>query len=318
MALSDMQVFEQYAYGSATETIAQQVELFNAASRGAITLTSAANEGDYSSETFWKEIAGLMRRRNAYGSGAVGGVNLSQDAHTSVKVAGGTPPVTFTVAQMSWIQKSPEEAGVVIGEQLGVGMMQDMINTALRAGRAAIGANAALLEDDTAGTITRGGLVAASARFGDRAGDIAAWVMHSKVLHDLFAENITNTNRLFDIGTVSVLEDGFGRILIMTDSPDLITTGTPDTYHTLGLVDGALMVEDNGDLFTNIETTNGDENIIRTMQAEYTFNAKVKGYSWDKANGGASPNDAALALGTNWDKVATSDKNTAGVLLNTQ
>lgn len=90
MALSNMQVFEQYAYGSATETIAQQVDLFNEATRGAITLVAAQNEGDYSTETFWKEIAGLTRRRDAYGSGAVAAVALAQEAHTGVKIAGGT------------------------------------------------------------------------------------------------------------------------------------------------------------------------------------------------------------------------------------
>lgn len=318
MALSDMQVFEEYAYGAATETITQQVELFNAASRGAITLVAASNEGDYSTETFWKEISGLVRRRDAYGSGAVSAVALEQDAMTAVKVAGGTPPISFQPQQLSWIQKNPEEAGVVIGEQLGQGMLQDMVNSAIRAGQAAIGNVAALVEDDTAGTITRAGLVAASARFGDRAADIAVWVTHSKTMHDLFAENVTNTNRLFDIGSVSVMEDGFGRLFIMTDSPALITSGTPDDYHTLGLVEGALSIEDNGDLFTNVETTNGTENIGRTMQSEYTFNAKVKGYSWDKANGGASPTDAELGTGTNWDQVASDVKNTAGVMLSTQ
>lgn len=318
MALSDMQVFEEYAYGAATETIAQKVDLFNAASRGVITLVAASNEGDYSSETFWSEISGLIRRRDAYGSGAVSSVALEQEAHTSVKIAGGTPPIAFEPQQLSWIQKNPEEAGVVIGEQLGVGMTADYINSAIRAGQAAIGNVSALVQDGTSGTITRAGLVSASAKFGDRAGDIAAWITHSKSMHDLYAENVTNTNRLFDIGTVSVMEDGFGRLFIMTDSPALITSGTPDTYHTLGLVPGAISIEDNGDLFTNIETTNGTENIQRTMQSEYTFNAKVKGYSWDKANGGASPTDAEIGTGTNWDQVASDVKNTAGVMLNTQ
>lgn len=318
MALSDMQVFEEYAYGAATETIAQKVDLFNAASRGAITLVAASNEGDYSSQTFWKEIAGLTRRRDAYGSGSVSSVALEQEAMTSVKIAGGTPPITFQPQQLSWIQKNPEEAGVVIGEQLGIGMTQDYINSAIRAGQAAIGNQSALVEDDTAGTISRSGLVAASSKFGDRSGDIAVWVTHSKTMHDLYAENVTNTNRLFDIGTISVMEDGFGRLMIMTDSPSLITTGTPDTYHTLGLVAGAVSIEDNGDLFSNIETTNGEENILRTMQSEYTFNAKVKGYSWDKANGGASPTDAEIGTGTNWDLVVSDTKNTAGVMLNTQ
>lgn len=318
MSLSDMQVFEEYAYGAATETISQKVDLFNQASRGAITLVTAANEGDYSSETFWKNIAGLMRRRNAYGTGAVAAVALQQDAMTSVKVAGGTPPVEFTPAQLTWIQKNPEEAGVVIGEQMGIGMTADYINSAIRVAGAAIGNNATLVQDGSAATVARGGMVDASAKFGDRSGNIAVWVMHSKIIHDLFKENITNANRLFDIGSVNLMEDGFGRLMLMTDSPDLVTSGTPDIYASLGLVEGAVSIEDNGDLFTNVQTINGDENIKRSMQAEYTFNAKVKGYSWDKANGGKSPTDAALATGSNWDKVATDDKDTAGVMLKTQ
>ena len=43
----------------------------------------------------------------------------------------------------------------------------------------------------------------------------------------------------------------------------------------------------------------------------------MKGYTWDKANGGKSPNDAALALSTNWDRTATSHKDTAGVKVTT-
>lgn len=319
MALSDMQIFEEYAYGAATETITQQVDLFNAASRGAITLVPANNEGDYSSETFWKNIPGLIRRRDAYGTGPVAEVALEQDATTSVKVAGGTPPITFTPAQMTWIQKSPEEAGVVIGEQLGVGMTADYINSAIRVGQAAItnlGDAATVTATDA--NIARGGLVDASAKFGDRSSSIAVWVMHSKVMHDLYAENVTNTNRLFDIGAVNLMEDGFGRLLLMTDAPDLVTAGSPNTYATLGLTEGAISIEDNGDLFANVETSNGGENIIRSMQSEYTFNAKVKGFAWDKANGGASPNDAALATGSNWDQVATSVKDTAGVALLTR
>jgi hypothetical protein len=115
------------------------------------------------------------------------------------------------------------------------------------------------------------------------------------------------------------MQDGFGRLMFMTDSPSLVnTTPDPDTYNILGLVPGALMVEDNGDLFTNIETSNGEENIQRTMQSEFTYNVGVKGYSWDKTNGGASPAEAALGTGTNWDKVVSDNKDTAGVLITSQ
>jgi hypothetical protein len=71
----------------------------------------------------------------------------------------------------------------------------------------------------------------------------------------------------------------------------------------------------NGDFVQNVQTLNGDENIKRTIQSEWSYNLGIKGYAWDKTNGGKSPNDAALATGTNWDRYATSFKDTAGVLL---
>jgi hypothetical protein len=50
------------------------------------------------------------------------------------------------------------------------------------------------------------------------------------------------------------------------------------------------------------------------MQVDYSFGLALKGYSWDSVNGGKSPTDAELATGTNWDKVATDIKHTAGVI----
>ena len=47
MALSDLQVYSEYAYTTFTETLQQQVELFNAATGGALLLSSAAHQGDF-------------------------------------------------------------------------------------------------------------------------------------------------------------------------------------------------------------------------------------------------------------------------------
>ena len=87
MALSDMAVFSEYTNSSLTEVLQQQVELFNGATQGAITLRSAAHEGDYDDFAYWAKIAGLVRRRNAYGSGTVSEVNMAQLIETMVKVS---------------------------------------------------------------------------------------------------------------------------------------------------------------------------------------------------------------------------------------
>lgn len=318
MAISDMAVFNDFAYSTITETVAQQVDKFNTASRGTIVLRNKGNVGDFAYKASFAEISSLMRRRDIYATGAISTSPLAMLSEASVKIAGGTREVLFDPAQFSWIQQNPELAGVVIGEQVAKGIMQDMLNTGIKAMRAAtvnVGATASYTVP-ASGTLTLNGLNKGAALFGDQAQDIRAWVMHSKPLHDLYDAALTNTAQLWQFGNVQVREDGFGRVFIVTDSPSLYgAVSSPDVtdYYALGLVENAILVDDNGDFFANLETTNGDENINRSWQGEYTFNLGLKGYTWDTGNGGKSPTDAEIGTGTNWDQTATSIKNTAGV-----
>ena len=320
MALSDLAVFSEYAYSTMTEMQDQQVQLFNTATRGGLVLQSGNHQGDYSDEAMWAKISGLVRRRNAYGSGAVAEKVLEHLTETSVKVAAGTPPVRIDPGMMKWIQRSPEEAGVVVGKQMAEDSIADMLNTAVLVYAAAIGQVANVVYDHSStGTMSLIALNKGAAKFGDRAGAIVAWVMHSKSAFDIYGEALTNATRLFVFGNVRVIEDGFGRPLVVTDSPNLInTTPTPDVYMALGLTPGAVLVSQNGDFTDNVETKNGDENIIRTYQAEWSYNVGIQGFAWDKTNGGKSPANAALGTATNWDRYATSDKDLAGVLVKAQ
>lgn len=318
MALSDLQVFEEWTYKTMTEVIDQQIDKFNGASRGCISLSPSAHTGDYSDAAFFKRISGLVRRRDAYGSGAVSGKTMVQIVDTMVKVAAGTPPVSLDPGQFKWIRMNPETAGAAMGQQLAGDMMADMLNTAIAAGYAAMSQITALVQDGTAGTITPSQLNSGAAKFGDRSMSIVAWIAHSKVMHDYYGSNITNSSNLFTYGTVNVMADPFGKIFVVLDSPGLVTSGTPDTYHTMGLVPGAITVNQNNDFHDNYSETNGNENIQMTYQAEWSFQLGIKGFAWDKTNGGKSPNDAALVTATNWDQYATSNKDTAGVIVNTQ
>jgi hypothetical protein len=323
MALSDLQVFSEFAYSAATEVLDQQVQKFNEASQGTLVLRSASNVGDYNDTAFWKKISGLVRRRNAYGSGAVAEKVLQHLLDTSVKIAAGTPPVRIDPSMLKWIQRSPEEAGAVVGQQLAGDKLADMLNAAALIGRVSLANVAAVVNDISGGAggaelVTLGALNTTAGKFGDRMQDIQAWLMHSKPLIDLYGQALTNSNQLFVFGNVQVRQDGFGRMFVVTDSPNLVVAGAPTKYHTLGLVPGAIVIEENGDYISNIDTENGDENITSTWQAEWSYNAGIKGFAWDKTNGGKSPNDAAIGAGGNWDKYATSNKDLAGVQLISQ
>lgn len=321
MALSDLAVYSEYAYSAMTEVLAQQVELFNAATNNAVTLAPAAVQGDFSDVAFWQKISGLVRRRNAYGTGDVAEKVMEHLVDTMVKIAAGTPPVRIDPGMFNWIQRSPEEAGVVLGQQLAKDTLGDMLNIALGAANAALTNEATNLLSITGETDKVASFIAlnrAQAKMGDAAQQIVAWIMHSTPLFSLYGNALTNAQQLFTYGTVNVARDPWGRVLIATDSPNLLSFSSPNTtYSTLGLVPGALVVQQNNDFDANEETNNGKENIVRTYQAEWSYNLGVKGFAWDKGNGGKSPNDAAVLTGTNWDKYATSNKDLAGVILKT-
>ena len=318
MALSDLAVYSEYAYSSMTEVLRQKIDLFNAATGGAIQLRAAAHQGDYSDVAFFAKISGLVRRRNAYGSGAVASKTLAQLVDTMVKVAAGTAPVSLDPSQFKWIQMNPETAGAALGQQLAKDAVADMLNTSIMSAKAALSGVAAVNYDgtsDTPDTLNLVMLNKGAAKFGDMSSEIRAWVMHSTPFTDLTNTNLANSSQLFNYGTVNVLGDHVGRRFIVTDCSSLFTAGSPNLAYVLGLVPGAIVVEQNNDFTDNYETTNGDENILRTYQAEWSYNLGVKGFAWDKAHGGKSPNDAALATQTNWDKIVTSHKDLAGVMI---
>lgn len=315
MSLSQMQVFNKYIMPLAIETLAQMIQKFNAASAGSIRLTTEGFEGDFMQESFFAAIHSAQRRVDRYASnGAASATDLTQLKNSSVKVAGGFGPIRYEPSQMTWLQK-PTAAGIeVASRNFAEAMLRDQLNTAIAALVAAISNQASAVNDVSATNgITYGALNGAHAKFGDRSGDLVANVMTGAVFHKLIGQNLTNAQNLFRAEGVTIV-DILGKAVIVTDAPALYTAGTPNKQKVLGLASGAATVSDGGDVISNIETANGKLRIETTMQVDYTFGLGLKGYTWDEANGGKSPSDAALATGTNWDKTATDIKQTAGVI----
>jgi len=316
MALSNMKVFNRELQTATIETLVQMVDKFNAASGGAIVLTSDGFEGDYRHEAFWQGVHSAQRRVDRYASNASqAATDLAQLQATGVKVAGGFGPIRFEPGQMSWIQKSPAEALEVISRNLAEAMMKDQLNTAIACAAAAIEANSAMVYDANTGPITYADINNAHALFGDQSQRIITNVMDGTTYHKFIGQNIANAATLFDYQSVRVV-DILGRRVVVTDAPALREASTTaNDAKVLGLVAGGVTVYDGGDLVSNIETTNGLQRIVTTFLSDYTFGVAVKGFAWDTTNGGKSPTDAELATGSNWDQVATSDKDTAGVMV---
>lgn len=319
MALSDLAVFNEYAYTAMTEVLRQQTDIFNAASGGAIQLQAAQNQGDYTETAFFAKVSGgLVRRRDPNGSGSIAQKNIGMDTSVTVKVASGTPEITFTNQEYGWIQQSPQVAGATIGQQLAKDTLADMLNVSVSAARVVLAAESDVYYDATSNSgstqddqkiTTHINLNRATAKFGDAANDIVAWVTHSGALHQLHENGLLNAERLFQYGSVNVSRDAFGRLLVISDIPKLFDTD----YFSLGLTQGAINIGQNNDFDANQQRINGNENIITSYQAEWTYNLGLKGYAWKKNQN--APTNAQLANANNWQRKATSHKDLPGVVL---
>jgi hypothetical protein len=315
MSLSQMQVFNQYVMPATIESLAQQIELFNAASQGMIVMSTDGFDGDFSESSFWNAIHSAQRRVDRYAANGTPSVtDLTQTKNAAVKIAGGFGPIRYEPSQLTWLNKPTTEAIEVASRNMAEALMADMVNSAIAALVAAISNQASATNDvsATAG-ISYGAFNDAHAKFGDASQQLVGMIMNGVAAHKMIGSNLTNTNRLFVAGNVQVM-DILGKPVIVTDAPALYAAGSPNKLKVLSLRAGAAKVHNNGDIITNISTTNGLERIVTTMQTDYSFGLELDGYTWDETNGGKSPTDAEIATGSNWDLTAGNIKHSAGVV----
>ena len=315
MALSDMKVYNDDIVGTTIELLGQKTDQFNAASGGAIVLSTAAWRGDFSRESFFNQIASAKRRVDRYATNATQAATaLTQGELVGVKVAGGFGPILFEPAQMTWLNEDPASAIRAISEGFSDALLADQLNTAVGAAVAAVSGQTALVNDvsATAG-ISLQAMNGSHAKFGDQSQLLITDVMTGATWHNLVGKALDNSNQLFVSGNVMVV-DILGKRYVVSDIPALLETGTPDKAKVLSVVASGIVVDNASDIISNVDTSNGKQRIETTWQADYTFGLRLKGYSWDVANGGKSPIDSELFTASNWDKAVAENKHTLGTL----
>lgn len=319
MAYSDIAKFNEQTYSIMTEVLDQQTENLVSASGGAIRMSTGLKKSDYDETAMFGLITDLVGNRDPSSTATNSTATLSQIIERSVKRGAKTKTVGLTPQTFRWIAMDPSVAAATIAQQLAVASFNDMANIALLTCRAALSGVADLIYDGTAATFDAKYFVKGARKFGDRSQDIVSWIMHSSVAHDFMESNVTNSSNLFQYGTLNVKQDPTGRIIVMTDSPSLVTedgvSAGVDKYFTFGLVPGAIRVNQNNDFDAVITEDSSQVNIQRNYLANWSHNFGVKGFAWDATNGGAHPSDAALGTTTNWDKLVTSRKDCAGVMI---
>ena len=321
---SNFKVYQEYLKTRAAETLQQQADVFNAAVNNAIIMRTAEKPGDYEYESFFKDIASLVTRRDNTSTSSASKLSMAQDEFVRVKLNRKIGPVDQSRDSFRKIfaRYSEMEFSGILGQQIAVAQQLDMLNSTLLATRAAlvnVSGGEMMYTVPSSGTVTTTSLVDTLAKMGDRSDRIVAWVMHSKVYFNLVKEQITQkidgvANFNVQTGTPVTLN----RPVIVTDSASLKTTaGSPavDTYYTLGLTSNGALCEVTETSDIVIDDVTGNENLITRLQGEFAYNVGVKGFKYDVGNGLANPNATALGTGTNWDIAVSDNKSLAGVVL---
>lgn len=312
-------IYPELVHGGMVETLVQNTDAFNAASRGAIRLVNSRRRGDFAQESFIKNVSGLVNRRGVAGSPenpAVTSNPVPMSEKISVKVNRRVGPIDQTLDSFRKLGENAdlEILSRKIGVQIAKAIQVDQLEAGLTSLVAAVTAQATLTDAPSPeSAISTNRLVDGLALFGDAGSRIAVWVMHSKVYYDLVKDQISaNIDGISNFNVANAAPVTLNRPVLVTDSASLVNAGV---YTTLGLTEDAVVLEDSeeesmmGDLIT------GKDNLVVRLQGEFAYNIGVKGCAWDVANGGVNPDDTALGTGTNWDSVMDNVKDLPGIAL---
>lgn len=325
-------IYPELVHGGMVETLVQNTDAFNAASRNTIRLVNARRKGDFAQESFFKNVNSLVNRRAVTGSPenpAVSSNPVPMDELISVKLNRRIGPIdqTFDSFRKLGDDVDLEVLSFLLGEQIAKAVQIDQLDAGLRSVVAAITNQAGLTIDrgpanSPQTTLNTETLVDGLATFGDAGSRVVMWVMHSKPFYDLVQDQIAaNIDGVSNFNVAQATPITLNRPVLVTDSAALISQeSSPEEaqYTTLGLTEDAVVLEDSEDEMLYTDVITGKDNIVARLQGEFAYNVKCKGFKWDVANGGVNPDDTALATGTNWDSVMDNTKDLSGFAIQTQ
>lgn len=300
---------------TATETIMQNVEAFAAQSNGAIRVMSENIMGDMAETSIISEIASLIGRRDISADAALTPKTIDSRDENNIKLYWGTGAIEFKMVDATRYGSDSAAFSVAIGEQIGRGIMQFMLNSAIKATRACIETVAALSTgiSVTPATATHALLNDALKPFGDARQDIVCWIMNGATHNTLVGAAIATGGADVAYGAIYEGTTGtLGKPTFVTDSEGLdMTNGVA----VLGLTTDAIIATESAAREFLSEVVGGNSNLKYRIQGEGEFMLNIKGYSWKTASG-INPTQANVGTAANWEKKATDNKSTAGVLLN--
>lgn len=310
--VSNFTIYDEYYQTAMLEALAANLNVFNAASNGAIILRDQAITGNYVYETMFDLPDTVDHRDNTSVSGQTD-LYLTDSEKVTVKTNLKYKPVKMTLD--AWRKKgmTAQDYSTILGRANAGLKQQSLVSIATSILSAKLASVTALTHDissDSANTLTVDDLAQGLAKFGDAAQNIVCWVMHSKPYFNLVRQAIAD--KIYqEAGTVVYggSPGTLGKPVIVTDAGLFSDDSVPD-YYTLGLTAGAIeLVQSEPDVVVT-DLVTGEENLAYRIQGEFAVNIGVRGCTWDVSHGSSNPTLATLATASNWDAIYSSNVKT--------
>lgn len=303
---SDLIIYNDLAQTSYLERVQDNIAVFNAASNGAIILSDENIEGDFRKRAFYK-IGGEITHRDVNSTATITGKKIGASEMVGVKVPFKYGPYEMTEESLKRRARSVEEFSELVGQDYAEALIQGYFQYAAAALTGAIGTNSAMKVKTKFSEHGKKVLTKGMRQFGDKFERIAIWVMNSDTYFDLVEDAIGQkifgeVDQVIYGGTPGTM----GRPVLVSDK------AANDTI--FGLQAGAVEITNSQVPTFRAYQMNDMENLTMGIRAEGTFNIDVLGYSY-KTTAGANPNLATVGATASWEKYATSNKNTAGVII---
>ena len=302
---------------SMVERLAQNLMVFNEASRYGLAMVSTIIKGAIQKKSFYKKASGADRRDTTE---TMAFNRIANDVVNDIKLKRVSAYDTI-ISEFKEQSGSTEELSRVIGIYFADDMMQTWVNDAIGTLAAVVQGNAgmsATTVGDTTETLTQRGLVKGVKLFGDNHASVVSYLCHSTPFFDLIAEGIESANEtlfsMFGLTIYSGSAATMNRPIIVTDCDDLVISGTPDTYVTLVLTENAVTVTDSyvADDITDNTTVEGNEAVYEAKR-QFAYNLAIKGYSYTSAT--MNPAEATLKNAASWTKKLDDKQTAASVVI---
>ncbi|WP_345868083.1 major capsid protein [Shewanella algae] len=304
---TDMIIYNDLAQTAYLERLQDVLEVFNTASNGAIVLRNELIEGDLRKRAFYK-IGGSLAHRDVNSTAAPSGSKIGSGEMIGVKSPWKYGPYETTEEAFKRRARSPEEFSELVGQDMADAVLDYYIQAAFAGLSGAIGSNANMVTTAAFATDHKKVLTKGMRKFGDRFNRISMFGMNSAVYFDLVDDAIDQ--KVYEEAGIVI----YGGVPGTMGKPVLVSDTIPEES-IFGLQAGAVTVTESQAPGIRSYDINTQENLALGYRGEGTFNVDLLGYSWNETAGSTNPNLAALGATANWTKYATSDKATAGVLI---